>query len=262
MANERMMSLVPSSLDEVGALAKRLSGSKLLPAELRASADIAVTILQGLELGLKPMQALRSIHIVKGKPVLSAELIAALVMRSSECTYFRLVSSTDAEATYETLRRDFPEPVRLSFTMEQAKAAGLVSRDNWKKYPAAMLRARCKAALAREVYPEYAMGLYDADELPPSEPLPTGVVDAEIVDYGNGPMKTKRVAGTLPTATPYHHGSRERTKDHFADANQQPPEWAGGPLPQCADCGARLASETSPCESCGVFPEDGGETDG
>src|SRR5690606_17440997 len=42
--------------------------------------------------------------------------------------------------------------------------AGLTGRQNWKAHPAAMLRARASAALARAVYPDVAMGIYDPDE--------------------------------------------------------------------------------------------------
>jgi hypothetical protein len=48
--------------------------------------------------------------------------------------------------------------------MEQAKAAGLSGGDNWRKHTAAMLRARCSSALARAVYPDLMMGVYEHDE--------------------------------------------------------------------------------------------------
>jgi hypothetical protein len=48
------------------------------------------------------------------------------------------------------------------FTIEEAQAAGLAGKDNWKKYPAAMLRARCVSALSRAVYPEAVLGIYES----------------------------------------------------------------------------------------------------
>src|SRR5690606_14566168 len=80
------------------------------------------------------------------------------------CKYFRLVESTDERATYETLREGEPEPTRITWTIQQAAKAGLTGRQNWKAHPAAMLRARASAALARAVYPDVAMGIYDPDE--------------------------------------------------------------------------------------------------
>jgi hypothetical protein len=118
------------------------------------------------------MQSLRSVHVIEGKPTLSADLIAALVKsRSDVCEYFRLVESAADAATYETKRRGEPSPTRMSFTMADATRAGVTGKDNWRKYPAAMLRARCITALARAVYPDLVLGVYDPDELG-GEPAP------------------------------------------------------------------------------------------
>jgi hypothetical protein len=50
--------------------------------------------------------------------------------------------------------------------MEDAKVAGLLSKDTWKKYPEAMLRARCVAIVARALFPDAIMGAsYTPEEL-------------------------------------------------------------------------------------------------
>lgn len=208
--------LVPRTLPELSEFAQRLSASKLLPPDLRSQADIAVTLLQGMELGLRPMQALRSIHIVKGKPVLSADLIVALVMRSPHCQYFRLVSSDTKAACYETQRQGNPEPVRLSFTIEDAKRAGLDKRDTWKAHPAAMLRARAKAHLAREVYPDIAMGLYETGEREHLEPTQ---------EYQATELRT---TSALPVIDAH---PVDRMRQDAALDQDHLPQWAGGPMP-------------------------------
>lgn len=201
--------LVPQSLDELGMLAQRLSASRLLPPELRTTADLAITILQGLELGLKPMQSIRAIHIVKGKPVLSADLIVALCLKADACEYFTLVESTNASATYETKRRESPRPNRLTYTIADAKAAKLTMKDNWINHPAPMLRARCKSALARDVYPDIVMGLFDASEM--ETELPTAA-----------PTRLQRVR--FPVADMPDRPGVEPIDDDL-------PEWAGGTSP-------------------------------
>jgi hypothetical protein len=145
--------------------AEVLAKSALLPDALRGKpADVLVVMVTGHELGLKPMQALRGIHVIKGKPSLSADLMVALCKRSEACKYFRLVSSTPKACTYETLRINEPEPTPMTWTIEMAQAANLMGNDNWKRHPDAMLRARCASALARAVYPDVVGGLYDEDE--------------------------------------------------------------------------------------------------
>jgi len=79
--------------------------------------------------------------------------------------FFRCVESTDERAAYSTQRKGDPEPTTLTFTLAQAKQAGLVQAGgNWAKYPAAMLRARASSALARDVYPDLLLGCYEEDE--------------------------------------------------------------------------------------------------
>ncbi len=93
--------------------------------------------------------------------------------RSDVCLYFRMVESTDKVARYETHRRGEPVPTPMAFTWEDATRAGVTGKDNWKRYPAAMLRARCITALARAVYPDLAMGVYDPDEVDQSPQVST-----------------------------------------------------------------------------------------
>lgn len=171
--------IVPQSLSEVSALAVTLSKASLLPAALRGKeADVLMTIMAGMELGLAPMQALRLIHIIEGRPAMAADLIAGLcVSKADVCEYLTCTESTPLKAVYETKRKG-SKPVTLAFSMEQAKAAGLTGKQNWQRYPDAMLRARAVTAVCRAVYPDLVGGLYDPDEL---EPTPAPVAQARPV---------------------------------------------------------------------------------
>ena len=163
------LQFVPSDADQAYRMARALAESGLLPEHLRGKvSDIFVTLLMGHELGLTPMQSIRGVYVVSGKPSLAADAMVALAVRSRDiCSYFRVVSSDSKSATYETLRVGSPEPTRMSYTIEQARNAGLFTdgkSSTWTKHPDAMLRARCSSALARAVYPDLLMGVYDPDE--------------------------------------------------------------------------------------------------
>ena len=157
----------PKSFDEAGSYAKALAAATVIGGKLHGKpADVLAIILAGAELGLPPMQSIRGIHLVDGKPCLDSALAVALVKRSLKAgEYIRMVESSDKLATYEAKRAEDPGPTRLSFTIEEANRAGLTGKDNWKKYPAAMLRARAAMALVRVVFPEVTFGVYDPDEL-------------------------------------------------------------------------------------------------
>lgn len=169
----------PSDVESAFNLAKILVESKLLPRSLSTPAAAFTVIMAGRELGLTAMQSLRSLHVIEGKPVMSADLMVALCLRSSVCESFRLVESTDKVATYEATRKG-EKPVRLSWTKEQAQTAGLLGKANWKNHLPDMLRARCKAALARIVFPDLMLGIYDADEIGPAQQV---VPTVEVVNY-------------------------------------------------------------------------------
>jgi hypothetical protein len=151
---------------ELKEMAVSLSKSELIPQNFKGKpADIWLVITMGNELKVPPLLALSQIAVIQGKPTLSADLMVGIARKSGACIYFKLIESTDSVATFETLRKDCDEPVRLSFTIEDAKNMGLTARDGWKKQPKVMLRKRCKAALCREVYEDVLAGMYAQEEI-------------------------------------------------------------------------------------------------
>jgi len=152
----------PQTLDEyarVGSLAmkSRLCGVSSIE-------DATVMLLTGAELGLGPMQSLRGIHVVKGKPVLSADMLAAVCLASPACIYMYPKEMTATSCTYTTMRRGMPEPCTMTYTIEDAGRAGLTGSPTWKRHPQAMLKARCVAQMARAIYPDLTLGVYVEDE--------------------------------------------------------------------------------------------------
>ena len=167
MDNNGLTIITPKSLAEAKEMAKDLSLSKLLPEALAKSpADILAVVMSGAELGLAPMQSIRAIHIIKGKPTLSADAMGALVQSSPLCEYLMLVESTAERAEYEAKRRGHPKPTRIAFAMADAQRAGLVSAGGmYAKFPAQMLRVRALSAICRAIWPDLVLGIYDPDEL-------------------------------------------------------------------------------------------------
>lgn len=153
--------LEPKNGEEAWDLAKIAAGSGLYGVQRPEQA--LVIIMTGTELGLTANQALRSIQVVKGKPNLSADLLVALVKRSELCEYWEVVENTTSLCTIETKRTTDKNPRRLTWTLEDAKRAG-INGDMYTKYPRQMLRHRCSADLAREVYPDLVLGLYAPEE--------------------------------------------------------------------------------------------------
>lgn len=151
------------SLDDVERLARIAVGSGYT--SCRKAEEAAMLIITGHELGLSPAQSLRGIYVVGGRPVLSADLMVAVVRRSGLCESWRTVESTAERCTITTRRRGESVDATRTWTMADAKRAQITGKPIWTAYPATMLRHRCAADLAREVYPDVLMGLYDPEEL-------------------------------------------------------------------------------------------------
>lgn len=164
IATPAALAFEPADWEAAIRFAKIAVASRLLPKSVATPEAACIIIATGRELGMTAMQSLRSIHVIEGKPTMSADLMVALVKRSPACESFRLVESTPTVATYSTSRRGEGE-TRMSFTMAEAQAAGVTGKDNWKKYPAAMLRARAASALCRAVYPDVLLSVYETDEI-------------------------------------------------------------------------------------------------
>ncbi|OCI31072.1 hypothetical protein [Oerskovia enterophila] len=160
-------------LAEQWRFAETVSASSILPRPYRDDPGaVLVAVNLGAAMGLAPAESLYRIHVIEGKPSASAELIAANVRRAGH----RLrVQGDDQSARAEIVRADDPDFVyTATWTIEKARAAGLSTKDVWKKYASAMLKARAITECARTACPEALYGVTyteeEAREAAPAEP--------------------------------------------------------------------------------------------
>lgn len=97
-------------------------------------------LIFGRDLGLSATQAMTDIHIIEGKPEMSANLQASKV-RSSERYEYEVVELTDTRCELQ-FWKDGDEVGDSAFTIEDATRAGLAGKGVWQKYPKNMLFAR------------------------------------------------------------------------------------------------------------------------
>jgi hypothetical protein len=142
-----------------------IAKSGLAPKSVSTPEKILTIALKGRELNLPPMQSLSHIHIIEGRPALSAELMVALVHRAGH--KLRVLETTSERCVVEGVRTDDPEYVaRAEFTLDDAGRAGLLGRPAWKHYPTAMLRARAISSLCRFAFADVISGCsYTPEEL-------------------------------------------------------------------------------------------------
>ena len=128
---------------------------------MKAGAITAVA-LKGYELGVPFMAALDGIRIIKGRPTLSASLMEALAEQRVPGAYLEWVATgEDGVATCVAHRAGRPS-IRLSFTWDEAKRAGLTQKDTYQKYPADLLRAGVTRKICKMQYAGVYFG-FDLD---------------------------------------------------------------------------------------------------
>lgn len=157
-----------SSLDiapDAWTLASRIAGTDFVPVAFRGRPEaVLAAMLTGHELGIGPMQSLGKIHVIEGKPAISAELMRALVLQAGHELW--IDESTATKCTVAGRRRGTDQISKVTWTMDDAKRAGLDGRQNWRKYPKQMLAARASSELARMAFPDVLAGVsYSVEEL-------------------------------------------------------------------------------------------------
>jgi hypothetical protein len=144
--------------------ARKLSASDLLPKSYQGKPqNVLLAVEYGRSLGLDPITAINMTHVVQGKPTASAQLVNALVRRAGHRLQVRGDHQT---ATCRIIRNDDPFVFEVTWTIDRAKNAGLLTNPTWKSYPQAMLKARAITECARDACPEVLAGIsYTAEEI-------------------------------------------------------------------------------------------------
>lgn len=155
--------------------------------DIKDKAQAIVKILVGRELGIAPIAAVMGIHVIDGKPSIGAHLIALGVKRSKRYDY-RVADKTEERCSiefFEKLPDGQKEKLGVeTFTLDDAKRAGLAGRGGWKAHPKAMLFARAIGQGYRTHCPDafdipvYAEGEIEQVDAPQARPPKDETIDA------------------------------------------------------------------------------------
>lgn len=172
MSSDITVQAQPGMLTEQLRYAQEVSQADILPdAYKNRPSDILVAMGFGQAMGLSPMESLYRINVIKGKPTMSAELIAAQVRTAGH----KLRITKDREhlsVTATIIRSDDPDsPFSETRDQQWAQNMGLTGRENYRKQPLTMLTWRAITAVAREACPEALYGVaYTPDEMYDMQP--------------------------------------------------------------------------------------------
>ncbi len=158
------LELLTSKLDVLlrGADVIRASG---LAGPNATKETVLAKILMGRELGIGPIAALRTIHVIQGRPCLDASAQLSRAIQNGVTIEW---GQNDAKTATLTLRRGSGS-YTSTWTMEMAKRAKLDTKPGpWVTHPEAMLRARAITAGIRAFCPDVldsGGALYSPEEI-------------------------------------------------------------------------------------------------
>lgn len=157
-------SLAPKDLDEAMRFADMLAGSSIVPKDyIGKPGNCLVAIQWGMELGLQPMQAMQSIAVINGRPSLWGDAMLALVKAHPAFEWIK--EECDGNVATCTIKRSGEPEVVQSFSMEEAKRAGLTGKAGpWTQYPKRMLQMRARGFALRDAFPDALRGVVSAEE--------------------------------------------------------------------------------------------------
>jgi len=217
--------MVPAAELSTREVAAACAGSGFF-ADSRDAGQAIVKMAAARELGMGPMAGMTGVYIVKGRVTLSANLMAAAIQKSGTHRY-RVRKHTNQECSIEFFEKEadgtWESLATVTFTEADAKAAGLSSGDNWRKYPKNMLFARAMSNGAKWHTPGVFAGnpVYTPDELDSSAEMTEEgdfVVKAAITspppasseeeDDGDDLVTLCRKAGTTPERVARNYNKR------------------------------------------------------
>jgi hypothetical protein len=117
--------------------------------------------------GKHPAIIQRDYHMVSGRPTLKADTMLARFQESGGDIEYTEYSDTRCSMIFKHPRGG---KLEVSWDMNRAQQAGVTGNPTWKKYPRAMLRARCISEGIRSVYPGCVAGVYTPEEVQDMEP--------------------------------------------------------------------------------------------
>lgn len=173
-----------------------------------------VKIIAGVEFGIQPFAAMRGINIIKGNAEMSANLMAAKVKKHPKYDY--RVKRWDNDGCELTFFEYMPDGTKeelgpSSFTIEDAKAAGLTSNDTWRKFARNMCFARAMSNGVRIHCPDvfYGAPVYTEGEISGNfEDMPVATATTPKTEAVEAEVVTKEEPGT----------AEEHVKTEFPEA--------------------------------------------
>lgn len=205
-AGAPLSAIVPSSFEDVQRMARMAITAGLFKGDRKDTADsllgkATMALMQGLEVGLPPMQAIQQIAVINGRCVIWGDAVPALLWSHG----FKLKEWMDGRVAYCAVTRPNGEIITRLFSETDARKARLWDErptvtktwdgkaeqkpndSPWFRFPDRMLQMRARGFAVRDGAPDVLRGIYMREEIDEQEPrditpLPTNLDLPDIPD--------------------------------------------------------------------------------
>lgn len=166
-----METFEPQSMKELFAMCSLFCKTNFVPASYKNKPEESfVAALMGRNLGLDPLQSLQNIAVINGRPSIWGDGLKAVVMSKPDFEDIEeLFDDETMTAICKVKRKNMSWQTR-TFSMEDAKQAGLTNSPTYKKYPKRMLANRARSFALRDVFPHHLSGIITVEEAEETEP--------------------------------------------------------------------------------------------
>ena len=183
--------LSPQTFEQALTFANYLADSDMVPKDFKGKPGNCLIAMQwGMEVGLKPLQAMQNIAVINGRPSMWGDSLIALVRASELCEYVLEDMDSNGTAICRVKRRGEQEQIR-TFSNDDAKVAGLTGKQGpWTTSPKRMKQMRARAFALRDVFPDVLKGMPMAEEVMDYQEIKP---EAKQIDPATGEIKPKEL---------------------------------------------------------------------
>lgn len=125
---------------------------------------VGILVLYAKDLGIHPVTALiNGFDIIQGKISMKPVLMANMIRRKGHS--IEIVKNDQESCVLRGKRRDTGDICEVSFSLEDAKRAGIAGKDSFQKWAADMLYNRAMGRLGRMLFADVIGGAYSDGEM-------------------------------------------------------------------------------------------------
>jgi hypothetical protein len=158
--------LVPTTFEAMYRLSEIILASEVTPKGMDTAPKVFAALQLGAEIGLMPMQSIRSVAVINGRPSVWGDAALGLVRASGLLERFKETPILDNDGTFvgyhcKAKRLGVPDTVEHEFTLADAKEAGLLGKQGpWAQYKKRMCQMRARSYVLRDLFTDQLFGIH------------------------------------------------------------------------------------------------------